>query len=87
MLVLSVLAALVGAVGSIIGVILKDWILTLRIEIWKEKRLANILFKQYKDPLLLSAFELTARLDQILNECPPDYLCPESFTYIDKPDR
>ena len=63
---LSVLAAVITTIGSLIALFLKDFLFVRYFDSLKEKRVLKSLFKKYNDPLVLSAMELSRRLHEVL---------------------
>lgn len=73
----SVLAAVISTVGSLVGVILKDFLFTRSFESWKQRRALEQIYQKYRDPLLLSSRELCIRLAEILKQYPTGFLKSE----------
>ena len=74
---LSVIGAVVSAVGSIAGVIIKDYFFSRSFEMWKQKVALRQLYEKFRDPLLLSAQELASRILEIVDEYPTVFLRTE----------
>lgn len=70
----AVVAAIVTTIGSLCGVLLKDFFFARSIERWREKQNARALFVRYREPLIVAAIELASRLDEILKHYPTVYL-------------
>ncbi len=62
----SVIAAIVTNVGSFIALFLKDFLFVKYFDDLKEKRSLKRVAQHYKDPILLTASELSRRLEQSL---------------------
>jgi hypothetical protein len=77
---LAVLGALVTAVGNLIAIALKDYIFARSLEKWKARQQLRSVYIKYRDPLLLSIFELLRRLAEIIYESPVDFLSAELLT-------
>lgn len=71
---LTVIAALVGVVGSWFGVILKDFFFTRAFERWKTKQTLQRVYVRFTDPIFLSASDLCNRLKEICERHPAPYL-------------
>ena len=65
-LTFTVIAALVTVSGSLIALLVKDFLLVRYFEKYKEKASLKKISKRYKDPILLSAKELLSRVDSII---------------------
>ncbi len=70
----AVLAAVVSVIGTLIGIVFKDFIFARAFENWKQRKSLNQIYQKYKDPILLSAKELCTRLIEVLDQYPPNYL-------------
>jgi hypothetical protein len=73
-LALSVLGAIVSTLGSLLGVVLKEYFFSRSFESWKQRQTLEQLYKKFRDPLFLSARELASRITEILDHFPPIYL-------------
>jgi len=71
---LTVLGALVSTLGSLFGIVLKDFFFVRSFESWKQKKTLEQLYQRYRDPLYLSAHELATRLFEIDLTYPTVYL-------------
>jgi hypothetical protein len=71
---LTVLGAVVSTLGSLFGVILKDYFFTRSFERWKQQRTLEQVYQKFRDPLLLAARELASRIVEILDQYPTGYL-------------
>ena len=71
---LSVLGAIVSTIGSLFGVVLKEYFFSRSFEQWKQRQTLEQIYQKFKDPLLLSASELASRLQEILHHYPTVYL-------------
>ena len=74
---LAVLGALVTAAGNLIATTLKDYVFVRSFEKWKSRQQLRSVYIKYRDPLLLSVFELLRRMAEIIYESPVDFLAPE----------
>ncbi|WP_426342439.1 hypothetical protein ACN9MZ_12555 [Pseudoduganella sp. S-14] len=70
----SVLGTLVSTIGSLFGVVLKDYFFARSFESWKQKKSLEQLYQRYRDPLYLSACELATRLSEVDANYPTVYL-------------
>ena len=70
---LSVLAAIVSTIGSLTGLILKEYLFARSFETWKQKTTLRQIYAKYRDPILLSSGELSSRLVEILKYYPTVY--------------
>ena len=73
-LTFAVVAALVTTIGTLFGHVLKEIFLARSFELWKSRRATDVVFRKYRDPILLSALELANRLSEICQEYPTDFL-------------
>ena len=71
---LTVVAAIVTTAGSLAAMIIKDYFFARSLETWKAKQSLQSLYQKYRDPILLSAGELCNRLQEIIEDYPPDFL-------------
>jgi hypothetical protein len=71
---LTVLGAIISTLGSLFGVVLKEYFFSRSFERWKQRQTLEQLYQKYRDPLLLSARELASRTDEILKHFPTVYL-------------
>lgn len=71
---LSVVAAVVAAIGNLIALFVKDLLLSRSFERWKERMATEVVYRRYRDPLVLSAVELRTRLREIRRTYPPTFL-------------
>src|SRR4051812_37012333 len=62
----TVIAAIVTTIGSLIALFIKDFLFVKYFDELKEKRSLKKVAQHYKDPILLTASELSRRLDQSL---------------------
>jgi len=74
---LSVLAAVVSTLGSILGTIIKEFFLARSLERWRESRTLLAVFRKYRDPIILAGDELARRLSDICEDYPPTFLRSE----------
>jgi hypothetical protein len=70
----TVLAALITTAGTLIGLVLKEWLFARSFEEWKSRRSLDQVYRRYRDPIVLAALELCNRLTHICDSYPPDYL-------------
>jgi len=73
-LTFAVVAALVTAVGTLAGHVLKELFLARSFELWKARRASDAVYRKYRDPIVLAALELANRLREICFEYPTDFL-------------
>lgn len=66
----TVVGAIITTLGSLIALFLKDFLFVRYFDSIKEKRTLKSLFKKYNDPLVLSAIELTRRLNELIRNYP-----------------
>src|SRR5688572_18698910 len=66
----TVVGAMITTVGSLVALFLKDFLFVRYFDSIKEKRTLKSLFKKYNDPLVLSAIELTRRLNELIRNYP-----------------
>lgn len=71
---LTVLGAIISTVGSLFGIVLRDYFFTRSLERWKQRQTLEQIYQKYRDPLLLSARELASRIAEVLEGFPPVYL-------------
>jgi hypothetical protein len=71
---LSVIAALVTTVGSLIALWLREFVFVRSFERWKERRSLESIYRRYRDPMLLAADELRSRVDDVCRQFPAGYL-------------
>ena len=71
---LTVIAALVGAIASLLGLVLKEYFFSRSLESWKSRQALQRLYVRYRDPILLAASELCTRLREICERHPVSYL-------------
>lgn len=71
---LTVLGAIISTLGSLFGVVLKDYFFSRSFERWKQHQTLEQVYQKFRDPLLLSARELASRTAEVLEHFPPVYL-------------
>ena len=71
---LTVLGAVVSAIGSLLGIVLKDYFFTRSFEQWKQQRTLEQIYEKFRDPLLLAANELASRAVEIIYRYTTAYL-------------
>lgn len=74
---LTVIAALVGAVGGLIGVVLKDFFFSRSFERWKARQALQQIYVRYTNPIFLAASELCNRLVEICETHPAPFLASD----------
>jgi hypothetical protein len=82
---LSVIGAVIAAVGALIGIILKDFVLSRSFETWKQGRALEQIYQKYRDPLLLAGRELQSRVCEIISDYPTVFLA--TTVYASKPEK
>lgn len=85
--------ATITAVGSLIGLLLKETVLSRWFEHWKSQQAAKLAWDRYRIPFATAAVELLRRLADIRDRFPCDYLditlladTPANFTTNDRGD-
>jgi hypothetical protein len=71
---LTVLGAAVSTIGSLGGIVLKDFFFTRSFERWKQRQSLEQIYEKFRDPLLLAAHELASRTFEIVKLYPTPYL-------------
>src|SRR5438552_6404771 len=71
---LTVVAAIVTTIGTLLGLLLKEVFLARWFERWKASRGLEEIARKYHEPIGLAALELCNRLSDICEDYPPDYL-------------
>lgn len=71
---LTVLGAIVSTLGSLFGVVLKEYVFSRSFERWKQRQSLEQIYQKFRDPLLLSARELASRTVEVLDHFPTVYL-------------
>ncbi len=71
---LSVLGAVITTIGSLLALVLKEYLFTRSFELWKNQQALKQIYQKYRDPILLAAQELGRRAQQISDEYPPAFL-------------
>ena len=74
LLSVTVLAALVTALSSLIATVLKDFLFTRSFEKWKTRQQLRQVYSKFRDPLLLATLEVTGRMIEIALESPVNFL-------------
>jgi len=82
---LSVLAAAISTLGTLFGILLKDYFFSRSFEMWKQKQTLELLYNKYRDPLMLSARELEWRTKEVVDEYPTVYL--KATVFASRPER
>ncbi len=82
---LTVLGAVVAAIGSIVGIVVKDYFFSRSIERFKQRQALEAVYQKYRDPLLLAACDMVSRLVEILDHYPTVYL--RSAVFASQPER
>lgn len=71
---LTVLGSSITAVGTLVGLALKEHFFARSFELWKSRNILEALFQKYRDPLLLAADELSIRLKEVCDGYGAEYL-------------
>lgn len=71
---LSVLAALIAAVGNLLALVLREFFLVRSYDRWKERQALRAVYQRYRDPIALSGLELLSRTQEIARTYPPSFL-------------
>ncbi|TPI32205.1 hypothetical protein FJ414_22040 [Mesorhizobium sp. B3-1-6] len=71
--------ALVSTIGSILGIVIKEYFFSRSFELWKQDRALEQIYQKYRDPLRLSARELGHRLVEICDTYPTVFLSQRVF--------
>lgn len=74
---LTVLGAIVSTFGSLLGIVLRDYVFSRSFERWKHRQALELVYQKFRDPLHLSASELASRIHEILKHFPTVYLNDE----------
>jgi hypothetical protein len=74
---LTVVASIISTFGALLGVFLKDYFFSRSFERWKARQVLELVYQKYRDPLFLSARELTSRMTEIIEHYPTVYLRKE----------
>lgn len=82
---LSVLGAVVAAIGSMLGIVVKDFCFSRSLERFKQRQALDALVQKYHDPLALAACDMASRLVELLDHYPAVYL--KSAVLNSQPDR
>ncbi len=77
---LTVLGAIVSTIGSLFGIVLKDYFFTRSFERWKQHQALEQVYQKFRDPLLLAAREMATRTVEILQHYPTVYLTERALT-------
>lgn len=70
----AVVAALVGASATLLGIFLKDYWFSRSFERWKQRNALEQIYQRIRTPLSLAANELVRRLHEIIENYPTVYL-------------
>jgi hypothetical protein len=70
----SVAAAVISTFGGLAGSALKEYLLARSFETWSQRTSIERVYQRYRDPILLSARELCARLAEVLADYPTVFL-------------
>lgn len=73
-LALSVVGAIIATLGSLLGIVIKDFFFARSFERWKQRQTLEQLYQKFRDPLILATCELTSRVIEVLNHFPTVYL-------------
>lgn len=71
---LGIAGTIITFVGTLISLFFKDYFLNDFFEKRRDKKTIDNIFKKYKDPISLSAIELSSRLVEIISNFPTVYL-------------
>jgi hypothetical protein len=71
---LSVIAAVITVIGNLVATWLKEYLFARSMERWRRKQELLSIYARYRDPLLLAARELKARVEDICDTYPTNYL-------------
>jgi len=71
---MTVLAALVTTVGNLLATWLKEFLFARSFEKWKDRRALLSIYRRYRDPIVKTAADLQARVDDICLNYPTNYL-------------
>lgn len=71
---LSVLGAFVTTIGSLIALVLKEYLFVRSFELWKTQQALKQIYQKYRDPILLAAQELSRRMQEVCDGYPPKFL-------------
>lgn len=74
---LTVLGAIITTFGTLVGLVLKEFVAVRFFEQWKARIAADEVFRRYRDPLSLASFELINRLIEVIEKEHPNFLKPE----------
>ena len=81
----TVVAAVISTFGSLVGILMKEYIFSRSFERWKQRQTLELLYEKFRDPLTLSARELASRVSEILEDYPTVYLKTEILA--SRPER
>ncbi|CDX25440.1 hypothetical protein MPLB_660040 [Mesorhizobium sp. ORS 3324] len=81
----AVVGTVVSTVGSIFGIVLKEYFFSRSFELWKQDRALEQIYQKYRDPLRLSARELASRIIEICETYPTVFL--RSDVYASRPGK
>jgi hypothetical protein len=70
----TVLAAIVTTVGTLVGLVLKERVFARSFERWKAQLALEQIARRYREPIALTALELSNRLADICEQYPSDFL-------------
>jgi hypothetical protein len=71
---LSVIAALVTTVGNLLATWLKEFLFARSFERWKARQALLTAYRKYRDPIIMAATELQARVGYICKHYPTNFL-------------
>jgi hypothetical protein len=74
LLSLSVLGSMITAVGTLIGLAVKEYFFARSFERWKSRLVVEALFQKYRDPILLAVDELSIRVKEVCSGYGAEYL-------------
>lgn len=84
---LSVVAALVATIGSLIALFLKEYIFSRSFENWKNRNASQQIYEKYREPIVLAAVDLCRRLHEVCTLHPADYLDSELLSMTPKVEK
>jgi len=84
---LSVVAAIVTTIGSLIALFLKEYVFSRSFERWKNRNTSQQVYEKYREPIVLAALELCRRLHEVCTLHPADYLNSELLGITPRPQK
>jgi hypothetical protein len=77
LLSLGAIGALITTLGSLLALVLKEFVAARIMERWRASVAAKSIFQRYRDPLSLAASELANRLIEVVEKERPNFLRPD----------